>query len=140
MERREFIQSSCTLCLALNAGLLSLSQLSCAPYAVYDAPVRNDRAYIPADLIATPDVHIVRPAHFAYDIAVQKQKDGSLLALLLRCTHANNELEFEGNQYYCTLHGSTFNLQGGATHGPAQRPLKRLSIRAVSDGFEIDLA
>ena len=75
-----------------------------------------------------------------YNIGLKKENDGTYTALLLRCTHADNQLIPAGNGFKCTLHGSTFNSEGQVTQGPAERPLKRYQTEITNDSITIHLS
>jgi len=100
--------------------------MSCGSIPVYDAPITEDRVKIPLSLFVGNEVHIIRPAGFPYNIALQRKSDGTFLALLLRCTHADNQVNYGGNGYVCNLHGSRYDAAGEVTRGPATRPLRKL--------------
>jgi Rieske Fe-S protein len=69
---------------------------------------------------------LLRISNYDYDVAVQKEPDGSFLSLVLKCTHAGQPLTKTGSNYYCTLHGSQFNHEGKVLKGPASHDLTRL--------------
>jgi len=59
-------------------------------------------------------------------------KDEPTKVFSSRCTHLGCKINKEHNgQLQCPCHGSTFDLNGNATKGPAIKPLKQLE-------FEID--
>lgn len=124
MERREFISSSCKICL-LGAAGFSLTQLmSCATTSsVYKTNITNGYLNVPLNLFEKSSLQIVRPAGWYYDVAVQKNDDNSYTALLLQCTHQQNQLTPTGTGYHCSLHGSDFDKQGNVRKGPAEEPL-----------------
>ncbi len=124
MERREFISSSCKICL-LGAAGFSLTQLmSCAATSsVYKTNITNGYLNVPLNLFEKSSLQIVRPAGWYYDVAVQKNDDNSYTALLLQCTHQQNQLTPTGTGYHCSLHGSDFDKQGNVRKGPAEEPL-----------------
>jgi Rieske Fe-S protein len=135
MERRAFIKSSCNICLLGASGFL-LSQLavSCSPaYSIYKADVINDDIQIPLSSFGPSNFQIVRPKGWYYDIALRKKEDASYEALLLKCTHQDNQLTPSGSGYGCSLHGSQFNKDGRVTKGPAERPLKEYAISISKD-------
>jgi len=58
--------------------------------------------------------------------------DDEISVLSSRCTHLGCKInEYSNNQLLCPCHGSTFDLNGNATKGPAIQPLERMY-------FEID--
>ena len=92
MKRRDFLKASCSLCLTLGAGLLTSGISSCSSGTMYKAEKKENTITVPLSLFAEDRFHIIRPTDFEYDIAVQQENDGSFTALLLRCTHASNQL------------------------------------------------
>jgi len=132
MERREFIKAACSLCVLLSSGLMADALSSCAPYPVYEAVVANSRIVVPISILGKDDIKIIRANNLDYDIALQRESNGSYTALLLRCTHASNPLKYTGSEFVCSLHGSTFNKEGNVTEGPAVHELKKLDT-TVSD-------
>jgi len=126
MKRREFVKTGCSLCVALGAGMLVPALSSCSSSPVYKAEVLDGTVSIPLSVFSESDFQIVRPDRRGYDIGVRKQPDGSYQSFALRCTHANNELNYTGSGFVCGLHGSRFDRQGIVTRGPAQRPLQKL--------------
>ena len=133
MERRKFLEEACSLCLIAGSGFLLGGLASCSSIPVYEAERSGNKVTVPASLLADGTVHIVRPAGYAYDIAVQRMPDGSILALLLRCTHADNQVTWTGDGYYCSLHGSRYDEHGAVARGPAQRPLLRVTAESPDD-------
>ncbi len=139
MERKEFIKLSCSLCAAVGAGLSLGGFAGCTPIPVYRTSVSNGRISVPLSALQGSDVHILRPDNYLFDVAVRKTADGNFLALILRCTHAANEVEYSGDAFYCSVHGSKFNLRGDVTHGPANKPLTRLAAEKSGDNLIIAL-
>lgn len=106
MERREFLKISCSLCIGLSAGLMTSGLSSCSSLPIYQAERKNNTIAVPLSLFVKDEIYIIRPNNFEYDIALQRQDNGNFTALLLRCTHAANQLTYAGNSYTCSLHGS----------------------------------
>src|SRR5438876_4520684 len=106
MERRTFIKTSCSVCVALSAGLMMSAFSSCAPSLIFHTSISKNKISIPLSLFAQSDLQIVRAKNYDYDIAVRKEPGGFFLALLMRCTHADNQLTNTGNGFSCNLHGS----------------------------------
>ncbi len=140
MERRKFIRSSCNFCLLAATGYL-LSELSaCAPgYKVLKTPVVNDTVEIPLASFSQSDLQFVRPQGWYYDIAVQKKEQQVYEAILMQCTHQNNQLVPTGNGYTCNLHGSRFDKDGKVIKGPAENPLKHYHTTIDQDKLIIHL-
>lgn len=140
MDRRNFIKQSCTVCVALGAGISIASLSSCATASVYQSAIESGKVSVPVSLFAQNDFRIIQPNKFFYSIGLQKEKDGTYTALLLRCTHADNQLTATGKGYQCSLHGSTFDKEGKVTKGPAERSLKKYPTEIISDKIIIHLS
>ncbi len=58
-----------------------------------------------------------------------------LLALSTRCTHqgCNVDWESDKSRFHCPCHGSTFDLNGVETGGPAPRPLDLMTVTVQAD-------
>jgi Rieske Fe-S protein len=139
MERRQFVKSTCNLCLVAASGFL-LSELSAcdASYQIIKTDVVNDTIQIPLVSFDRPGFKLVRPRGWNYDIAVFKSANG-YEAILMRCTHQNNQLILTGKGFVCDLHGSNFDLEGRVTKGPAELTLKKYSASVVRDNLIIYL-
>ena len=141
MERREFLKGSCSLCFAVAAGMVSMESLfSCTSTSIFKTVVDENKIAVPASLFAQSNLQIIRAKTLEYDIALRKEPDGSYLALLLRCTHADNPLTSTGNGFTCNLHGSRFDEEGVVTKGPAEHPLKKFSSEIISENIIIHLS
>ena len=134
MERRNFIKTSCKICLFGTIGAYAETLSGCgAAYPVFKTAVLNKKITVPLSLFDTTTIQFVRPKGWYYDIAVQKLPIG-YSALLLMCTHQDNQLDINGNKgYSCSLHGSTFSQEGKVLKGPAERALKRYLTQEESD-------
>ncbi len=141
MNRKDFIKGSCGVCIALGSGFLVSAVLeSCkTPLGVIKTSANNNVVTIPLTEFATSDYKLVRLHNYDYDLAVQKNKDGTYRTLVLMCTHASNPLTKTGNNYYCTLHGSTFDHEGHVTKGPAEKNLTQLNTTIKNDQILIQL-
>lgn len=62
------------------------------------------------------------------------QANGEIYALSLVCTHLGCTLNVTSEKLSCPCHGSEFDRQGMVLKGPADRPLKRLSVE-LRDGM-----
>lgn len=85
-------------------------------------------AEIPLTLFEENNLNIIRVQGLGYDIALHKNENNNFTALLLQCTHAENELVSTGNGFTCNLHGSRFDMEGNVTEGPAQYSLKKFPV------------
>jgi Rieske Fe-S protein len=141
MDRKDFIKGSCGICLALSSGFMLSAMLSACkmPLSVIKTSSDNDIVSIPLAEFEKMDFKLVRVNDYNYDLAIQKNPDGTFTTLLLMCTHQNNPLTKTGNNYYCTSHGSQFNHEGIVTKGPAEKNLIRLKTAVEKDHLKIRL-
>ncbi len=141
MERRNFIKSTCNICLLGTAGFLATQLAACSPasFTIYKANVINKQIVIPLSLFTRSSLQIVRPKNMFYDIAVQKMGDNSYSALLLLCTHQQTQLTVTGNGYNCPLHGSNFDKTGNVLKGPAEQPLQQFDTSVYNDNLIIQI-
>jgi Rieske Fe-S protein len=142
MDRRKFVKQSCTACLAVSAGMVIGSLSSCATLPAYKTTIADHKVIVPVDLFANSNFQLIQPKNLYYNIGLRKEADGTYTALLLRCTHADNQLvpSGNGNGFTCNLHGSKFNQEGAVTNGPAERGLKRYPTQVVSNQIIINIA
>ena len=141
IERRQFIRSSCNLCLLGVSGIL-LGQLpACSPAAfnVIKADIADNQLQLPLELFAKSGFQLVRPKGWYYDIAVTKKTDSTYQALLLQCTHQENQLTTTGNGYQCSLHGSVFDKDGQVKKGPASKALDSYAVTVLNDHLFINI-
>lgn len=90
------------------------------------------------DMVAT-DIKLVTIKNFDYDVFIKKTNDGSYFALAMICTHAGHSLVKTGNKFYCSLHGSEFDISGNVIKGPAEKNLVHLPITSTNGILEITL-
>lgn len=140
MDRRDFVKQSCLACMAIGAGMLVGSLSSCATVPVYKTAVSANKVSVPESLFEQTNFQVVQPKDLFYNIALRKESNGTYTALLLRCTHADNQLMSTGNGFKCNLHGSTFDKEGHVTQGPAERPLTKYKTEVVSGNIIIHLS
>lgn len=131
MERRKFLKSGCSFCLLGAAGLfLPQTLLSCAgsSMAVYKASVENRKISVPKTLFDTGAIQLIRPRGWFYDIAVFRKDEGGFSAILMKCTHMDNQLSLNADGFHCSLHGSHFDRSGAVVKGPAEISLTHYKI------------
>ena len=129
------------MCLAIGSGMLVGSLASCASaLPVFKTDIANNKVTVPVSLFANANFQLIQPKNLYYNIGLKKESDGTYTALLLRCTHADNQLTPAGNGYTCNLHGSKFDSEGHVVNGPAERPLKKYPTQVVSDQIIIHLS
>jgi Rieske Fe-S protein len=135
MERRAFIKNSCSFCLAASLALIAGTLESCASFPVVEAERRGSKLRVPLQAFGKSDLLLVSAKGLLYDIGIRRHGDGTYTALLLRCTHASNELLPGGGGFSCPAHGSRFGLDGRVLRGPASRPLTHFPAKA--DGSSV---
>ncbi len=129
------------MCLAIGSGMLVGSLASCAfTLPIFKTDVANHQVAVPVSLFASANFQLIQPKSLFYNIGLKKESDGTYTALLLRCTHADNQLMPAGNNYTCSLHGSKFDSEGRVINGPAEQPLKKYPTQVVSDQIIIHLS
>ncbi len=130
MQRREFLKSSCTLCMAFTAGLITSETLiSCTSFPVYEAVINANKISVPISIFQKQKINIIHAGDLKYYIALEEKKNGNYTAFLLECTHASTPLNFTGKIFMCPLHGSRFDEEGKVIQGPATLPLKKLTTK-----------
>ncbi len=129
MQRRDFLKGACRICLLGSAGAAMLDLESCSPAtgsSILKPEVVNHRVAVPLTSFDAKPLQIISPKRYPFEIAVEKKADGSYKALLLKCTHFENELVPNKTGYLCTAHGSKFDTDGKVLKGPAGAPLIQL--------------
>ena len=139
MHRRDFIKASCSICIAASSGWIVSNLSSCSPIPVYKTSVIENKIIVPLSRFASGDFQIIRPRNLEYDIALRKESSGEYTALLMRCTHADNQLISTGSGFICDLHGSRFNDEGMVIKGPAELPLKKFPTEIIADNIIVNL-
>lgn len=141
-NRRQFIKDSCTFCI-YAVGAVSFSSLlsRCASLPVYKATTVNNIVSIPvASILPNEKIKIIRTDKLEYDILLVTNEDKSYHALLMQCTHQDNPLVATSGGLSCNMHGSTFNLNGEVTKGPAARALKQFGVTEENNNINIHLS
>ncbi len=140
MDRRNFIKSSCTFCLAAT-GVTAIATLlqSCSTMHVFNGSINENSIAIPLTELLEKESLIVKAKNTSADIALIKMKSGEWRAVLMLCTHASNPIAFYGTGFRCNVHFSEFNLDGEPQNGPAKKPLKILSTEMKADQIVIKL-
>lgn len=139
MNRKDFIKSSCQLCLLGAAGMFSatlLSSCGAAKTAAYRVPVLDGRISVPLAVLEADGSKVIRPQSWDYDIAIHKN-EGRYEALLLRCTHMENPLYPSGKGWVCHQHGSVFDAEGRVRKGPAEKSLTRYRTEVEGENLLI---
>jgi Rieske Fe-S protein len=138
MERRQFIRDGCKLCMGI-AGVSILSGIftGCTPLPIYTTEYRDKKVIVPITQFEKTNYVIARCNNLHFDIAILKETDGTYKSFIMQCTHADNPVEFNGNEFTCSLHGSVFTETGAVRKGPAERPLVSLKTELVDGNLVI---
>jgi thiosulfate dehydrogenase [quinone] large subunit len=64
---------------------------------------------------------------------------GQFQAFQASCTHNCCPVQFDGKGFICPCHGSTFDLTGKVTGGPARAPLEKLDACSDECGVYVTL-
>ena len=129
------------MCIALSSGFLLSALLdSCkTPLGVVKTSSKDDVVTIPIKEFEQNDYKLVRVNNYDYDLAVQKNSNGTYTTLVLMCTHGGQPLTRTGKNYYCALHGSQFDHEGHVTKGPAEKDMMLLPTQIIKDQLTIQL-
>lgn len=119
--------------------MAGLPLASCASFPVYHGIVERNSVLVPLAVFTESDFQIIRVPTLMYDIALHRNGAGNFKALLLRCTHADSQVDATGQGYVCALHGSKFDMEGVVTKGPAQIPLEPLPTEILDNNVIIHL-
>lgn len=120
--------------LAIAAGATSwLAGCAVAKQSVYKAQLQEKKVAVPVTLFAEKNMQVVEAPGWQYNILVVKEKDLSYKVLLMKCTHQGFRLTPDRNGLHCNLHGSTFDLEGEITNGPAAKPLTSFPVTVEKD-------
>jgi|JI9StandDraft_2_1071091.scaffolds.fasta_scaffold487303_2 nitrite reductase/ring-hydroxylating ferredoxin subunit len=132
MERRSFLRLSGMGTCAAATGMLSLAGCASIPHVLATAGEGGWRVRKDAFAIEGKDSFrrsiIVEVQGLEAPVIVYRNGDQDHIALLMRCTHKNAELNVSGDQLTCPAHGSAFSNSGAVLEGPASQPLKRFPV------------
>lgn len=137
ITRRGFLAASG----AVTAGL---ALASCATTAVYRTAVEEGLARIEVarfpELAEPGGAVFLSPEGFEGRVLLVNLDGANFRALSAVCTHLSCTVRYAGRFLQCPCHGSTYNLEGRVTRGPAQRALRAFETRASGGWVEIVLS
>lgn len=131
MDRKEFLKTTGQCFCALVAGTAATSWLSgCAVSrsSAYTATVEASKVIVPLSLFTENNTQVVKVPGWQFPLFIVRQPGQQYEAILMRCTHRGYQLTAGKAGLHCNLHGSSFNLKGEVTHGPASKPLKQFPV------------
>ncbi len=82
---------------------------------------------------------IARVSGVRFPIAVVAMPSQEPYALLMKCTHKDCPVQADVNGFECNCHGSTFDMKGAVTMGPAKESLLLLPVLETTDAYRVDL-
>jgi cytochrome b6-f complex iron-sulfur subunit len=127
ISRRDFIKLSTNALFGLS-GLLALGGL--LRYLSYLPEPEKPTEFDLGNVINYP----VGSRTVRSDIpAVIYNRDGKIVAHSLICTHLGCTISENGAEFDCPCHGSRFDENGAVLAGPAQQPLKNLTVEILED-------
>ena len=136
MDRKIFLKQSALGCIGLTA-VLGLA--SCGAIATLTVVPSNNLIEIPLTQMLDKTFLKVRSKSLQYDILLIKKADGTYYSLYMKCTHNDAGVMFDGQNFQCPLHGSSFNKLGAVTNGPASTELKKMKTEIKSQNIIISI-
>jgi len=145
MNRKEFIKTCGGSCLTL----IGLTQLeACKPTLHVQGTLISSRLVIEKrafsilkkDKIIYRKSILTKPENFDFPLAIYRFTDTEYSALLLRCSHQNNELTMSGDILSCPAHGSEFDNRGLVLQGPAEQRLQAFKVTHDEKNIYISLS
>lgn len=151
MDRRNFIHSSCLVCLG-SIGAASFLESCTTSKHVTSFEKRGNKITIKKSEFtiassttmtnkntATRKFILLKPEGVQFPIAVYAMNDGRYQSLYLQCTHQGCELNPYETTLVCPCHGAEFNTQGTVTQGPADMNLKTFFTTSDNENIYIQL-
>ncbi len=138
LNRKNFIKFTCNTACGIGLGVALLNVESCSPFPVIKT--KHEKGEIKIPLLSLKDKKdiLVRDLELDYDIMI-KEKEGKYTVLVLKCTHQDWLLSPNAKGFNCSLHGSTFDIDGKVVNGPAALPLKQLNYIVEKENIIITL-
>ena len=113
---------------------------SCSPVPFYKTVSKDSMLSVPLSMFGESNYVIAQPSDLPYDVAIVKTSESNFISFIMKCTHADNPVRFNGKEFRCDLHGSIFSRLGEVKTGPASRNLIRLRTEKSNDMLIIQLA
>jgi nitrite reductase/ring-hydroxylating ferredoxin subunit len=142
MERREFIKNVCVSCgviSLMSTFPLTLLQSCTSLPMLRTSSVGKNIVINKVKLTPEKNLFVLRSDDLQYDVLLVKNKDNTYYALYMQCTHQDNAVTANDKGLNCSLHGSSFDLEGKVTNGPAMRELKKYTVTETTDSLTINI-
>lgn len=127
-SRREFLLQAgtigaCLCCMGAMSFLESCSTSKKAAASIPGITETEDTLTIPLAAFGNNNSFTYQAKKYSQPFYIEKQTDGSYLALRLYCTHRGCALNVTPDRFVCPCHGSEFSLHGDVLKGPANSPM-----------------
>jgi Rieske Fe-S protein len=141
MKRKEFVKTSCSICLGALAGVSVLSLMeSCATGKIIKIePLNNVLSVMKSEFTPEQNFVLLRTSNLNFDVLLYKKSETEYKALLMQCTHYDNPVFANKKEIFCPSHGSTFSFEGKVQKEPARRDLKSYKTEILNDKININL-
>ncbi len=122
-------------------GVLPVTMLeSCMTLPMLRTTSKNNNIVISkTKLAAEKKIFVLRNDDLQYDVLLVKNLDNTYYAMYMQCTHNDNPVQANDKGLFCTAHGSTFDLEGKVTNGPATQSLKKYLVSEDADSLTIHI-
>ena len=145
MERREFLISTCSLCIGA-VGLAAVLP-ACRSTKYIAGKFNENGLLINIDEFLKkqdPDLDyhlyvIVRNEELRFPICVYRFSESDYSALWMQCAHQGAEVQVVGSHLQCPAHGSEYDNRGRVTNGPAETGLRTFPVTVLQNQLFIDL-
>lgn len=125
--------------MVLGSGMLSMLE-SCAPLPVFKPGEEAQVLKVPKKKFLESNLVLVRVAWLPYDVLLVKKSETEYKAIYMKCSHQDQILVASKSGFFCSAHGSTFDLDGNVTKEPAINPLTTFNTVIQTDFIEIHLS
>lgn len=145
MQRRTFFSTSGKIAVnAVIAPLLIELLYGCTSIPEIRSTIHDGVVSIPTSAFNQDEgghsVIIVRVSSLSHAIAVVKENGAPYTAYYTMCTHKHCSLDTDPDGFTCPCHGSTFDLKGRVTQGPAKTSLTGLPVTEANGILTVDIA
>jgi len=112
---------------------------SCSNIKYIEATLENQQLMVNKSGFEESTFVVVRNKKLPAPIYLNKENNGSYMALLMLCTHKECTLKPTGNFLSCPCHGSEFSNTGQVLKSPAEENLRTYSVSIDEENIYINL-
>ncbi len=138
-DRREFLKTTCSLCMGAMALGMLVTEEGCKTSSIYTSEANADRINVPVKAMKGQKTLVIKNPAIENNILLVKTSENNYHALLMKCTHRGAWLELLPDRLNCPAHGSAFDFEGNVIMSPALSPLTRYTVNEREDYLEIFL-